>query len=642
MSLLLLSVLLSIAAASAQYTPAAGQIYVNNGTFSGILGDWPWWGLTNNAPDGKPGPTPAQNNATVSAAATALLMKYDHFIIIQNNQESFDALFGAYPGTNNIARATANANTGATPNIPADRTTQGYNQQINKPTNFGTNYPLTSNSVYTFTADTSHSPLNSLNTSGFSSIPQGPFLFNTLYNITTNGSSLNHTVEANPPHEFWATIYKINGGAMNGFGWSTGKSGALTMGYWNLTGSFLFQIASQFTLFDQFFESAFGGPLLNHIYSIGGRSQPVPTVPGGTVPFQGNLSFLQSDGTPAYNNISNVDGSVFSLTNYGYFTYPNYFFDFFNYLTSNIHSLYFCGPPYANPFADSSVPGVAPANLVDQLYAANVPWGYYADDWALEDNDLTAASPCKTGADSKLSANMVPLVRYNRFQPYLNYQPGVPNVGWNSSLFDSSVFYQKLQSNTLENVTWFQPDKTGDWGFSDIDPAKSDAYLRNLITSIMQSPVYLTNRTMIIVTWTEANGVYDHVPPYLGDRFGPGLRVPTIVISPDHAGGKVNSNPYEHYSFIKMIQRRFGLLGNGVNPLLGVNRDISTRDLTLSLTDLNPTVSLSSSSSTGGSLSSISATPVASSTGNGESAQAHISTVLYVCLAAMALMTLLI
>ena len=73
------------------------------------------------------------------------------------------------------------------------------------------------------------------------------------------------------------------------------------------------------------------------------------------------------------------------------------------------------------------------------------------------------------------------------------------------------------------------------------------------------------------------------MPPYAGDRFGPGLRVPTLLVSPLHSGGYVNSNPYEHLSIIKMLQRRFGLPmtggADGANPLLGAARDRSTRDL---------------------------------------------------------------
>ena len=94
--------------------------------------------------------------------------------------------------------------------------------------------------------------------------------------------------------------------------------------------------------------------------------------------------------------------------------------------------------------------------------------------------------------------------------------------------------------------------------------------------------------------------------------------MPTIIASPFHNGGNVNSNPYEHLSFIKMIQRRFGLSmagSSGVNPIMSAARDTATRDLTNSLdeagagqggtngttTGSTGTSAVSSSSSTGSS-----------------------------------------
>jgi len=73
------------------------------------------------------------------------------------------------------------------------------------------------------------------------------------------------------------------------------------------------------------------------------------------------------------------------------------------------------------------------------------------------------------------------------------------------------------------------------------------------------------------------------VPPYAGDVYGPGVRVPLVVISPYHRSGGVNSQKYEHLSIIKMIQTRFGLSQtggqDGYNPLMGQARDQAARDL---------------------------------------------------------------
>ena len=53
--------------------------------------------------------------------------------------------------------------------------------------------------------------------------------------------------------------------------------------------------------------------------------------------------------------------------------------------------------------------------------------------------------------------------------------------------------------------------------------------------------------------------------PPKGDRWGPGTRVPAIVVSPFARRGHVDHTSYDTTSIIKFITRRFGL-----EPLPGV------------------------------------------------------------------------
>ena len=53
--------------------------------------------------------------------------------------------------------------------------------------------------------------------------------------------------------------------------------------------------------------------------------------------------------------------------------------------------------------------------------------------------------------------------------------------------------------------------------------------------------------------------------PPAGDRWGPGTRIPTLIISPRAKRGFVDHTPYDTTSIIKLITRRFGL-----EPLPGV------------------------------------------------------------------------
>jgi len=85
------------------------------------------------------------------------------------------------------------------------------------------------------------------------------------------------------------------------------------------------------------------------------------------------------------------------------------------------------------------------------------------------------------------------------------------------------------------------------------------------------------NQTLLIITYDEHGGCYDHVPPPLGatrpddsvgdygfdfTRFGP--RVPTVLVSPLIAKGTVfrvapRTMPLDHTSILKTVENRWGL-----------------------------------------------------------------------------------
>ena len=63
----------------------------------------------------------------------------------------------------------------------------------------------------------------------------------------------------------------------------------------------------------------------------------------------------------------------------------------------------------------------------------------------------------------------------------------------------------------------------------------------------------------VIVTYDENGGFWDHVAPPRRDRWGPGTRVPTIVVSPFARRGFVDHTQYDTTSILKLIETRFGL-----------------------------------------------------------------------------------
>ena len=64
---------------------------------------------------------------------------------------------------------------------------------------------------------------------------------------------------------------------------------------------------------------------------------------------------------------------------------------------------------------------------------------------------------------------------------------------------------------------------------------------------------------LIIITADENGGFWDHVAPPRRDRFGPGVRVPTLIISPFAKKGFVDKTVYDTLSVLRTIELRFGV-----------------------------------------------------------------------------------
>ena len=82
---------------------------------------------------------------------------------------------------------------------------------------------------------------------------------------------------------------------------------------------------------------------------------------------------------------------------------------------------------------------------------------------------------------------------------------------------------------------------------------------------------------LVIVTYDENGGYWDHVAPPAGagwgERWGPGSRIPAILIGPTVRHGYIDSTPYDTTSILKFLTARFELA-----PLPGVRAN--TGDLT--------------------------------------------------------------
>jgi phospholipase C len=96
------------------------------------------------------------------------------------------------------------------------------------------------------------------------------------------------------------------------------------------------------------------------------------------------------------------------------------------------------------------------------------------------------------------------------------------------------------------------------------------------MNAIMQSPAWPS--TVIVLTWDDYGGYYDHVPPTSVDQLGYGFRVPLLVISPYALATDNPSNPHvghvhlDFASVLKLAEEVFNL------PSLN-QRDLAAGDL---------------------------------------------------------------
>ena len=89
-------------------------------------------------------------------------------------------------------------------------------------------------------------------------------------------------------------------------------------------------------------------------------------------------------------------------------------------------------------------------------------------------------------------------------------------------------------------------------GYSTVTAAQMHTV--SIVNAIRNSPNW--KDTALIITYDENGGQWDHVAPPVVDSYGPGTRVPTIVVSPFAKRGFVDSTVYDTLSILATIEHR--------------------------------------------------------------------------------------
>ena len=333
-------------------------------------------------------------------------------------------------------------------------------------------------------------------------------------------------------HRYYQEQVQIDGGKMDQFVTVSDAKG-LSLGFYPTDQLPVAKEAANYVLQDNFFHAAFGGSFLNHQWLVcsctpvyanavsDGSSKDLHTVVG-------------ANGLP----VAGRDGQLTTKA-VGDFAINTIF-----------------------PASAPTIPGAPQLPLLhnttigDELSSAGVSWAWYSGGW----NDAVAGH-----------ANSLFQYHHQPFNYYANYAPGMPG---RSHLKDETDFIAAAQAGTLPAVSFVKPIGADNEHPGYTNVLRGEQHLIALIDDIRNGPNW--KDTAIVITYDEHGGFWDHVAPPTdsqhSDIWGPGSRVPTIVISPLAKRHFVDHTLYDTTSILATIERRWDVAALGT-------RDAEANDL---------------------------------------------------------------
>jgi phospholipase C len=520
---------------------------------------------------------------TISAAAGAArgndqLQKINHIVVIYEENHSFDNLYGGWEGVNGLAHAdaahTTQVDQSGTPysclfQLDVNLTVPPLSQVCSSTTPRGVAFNSHFLNTW-FTIDDFIPP-----DATTCPKPKDSFAF---ANGILNGSGVGIAggCTRDLVHKFYQEQYQLNGGAQNRY--ATGSDSAATvMGVYDTRSLPIYRYLHSgahphYAIADNFFQAAFGGSFLNHQWLIAARTPSDPNAPAA------QHSLIDSEGFPRNNYplYSPLAGVTYRD---GDFTVP----------CPSPKAGLACGNWAVNTMQPTNEPfGTFGDKLVvqssttigDELSAAGVSWGWYAGGWDNAAGNTTGPGwtngPGPDCSDPNHDTN--PAYHYPKcpdfafqfhhqpFAYYANYAPGMPG---RMHLRDEVGFENAARSSTtdcnLDSVSFVKPigEENEHPGYAS-EPTGS-THLMELLQLIQNSAC--AKDTMVVVAYDEFGGQWDHVPPPgqgnnngPHDQWGPGTRIPALVVSPFLRGNfVVDHTQYDTTSILAMIEERYGL-----------------------------------------------------------------------------------
>ena len=469
----------------------------------------------------------------------------DTVVVIYAENRAFDTLYGLFPGANGIPGVNPSGVGRITPQVDVD----------------GAVLPVLPPAWGGLTAPGQMLAVTQGQSAG---MPNRPFQIDGANAIDGNGIVVpNDVTTRDLVHRYYSNMMQIDGGRNDRFA-TYSDAGGLAMGYYDGSRMAMWKLARQYTLADNFFMGAFGGSFLNHQYLICACAPDYPNADAS--PAKGQVSHIDVDASGRFVRMTPAADAPRSALA----APPHYEFD--GTLTpkdgdGRFYAVNTMQPPYqpssvppapggdahfADPTKATTLPPQTQATIGDRLDAKGISWAWYAGAW----KTLSSGTPEARALIYKGKVQFQP--HHQPFNYYASVDPAAHSAYRAEHLKDfDSQFLADAAAGKLPSVAFYKPQGNLNQHAGYANVADGDRHIAGVIEQLQKSPQW--PHMLIVVTYDENGGFWDHAPVPRGDRWGPGTRVPAIIVSPLAKKGFVDKTPYDTASILRFISHRWAL-----------------------------------------------------------------------------------
>jgi phospholipase C len=123
-------------------------------------------------------------------------------------------------------------------------------------------------------------------------------------------------------------------------------------------------------------------------------------------------------------------------------------------------------------------------------------------------------------------------------------------------------FFRDARAGNLPNFSLIDPDFKVNDAYPMHSPAACEAFVASILRAVAEGPQW--SRSLVLITFDEHGGYFDHVPPPTTIDLRPdfrqlGFRVPALAVGPTVRRGAVVSTALEHVAVAATLRARFGI-----------------------------------------------------------------------------------